>query len=121
MAYCDAQQGRSVSQLVVHIADILFRWKHLLQASGIPGEAYLRALRTSALATASLSIIPPMAPPLASDPCPLSCRLGTCPNLSDAELTGLRELGGEVKLVDRLAGAGMLVIRGKAWEAMRGR
>lgn len=55
-----------------------------------------------------------MAPPLASDPCPFSCKLGTWPSLSDAELTGSSVAGGDVKLVDKLTGAGMLVINGNA-------
>ncbi len=64
---------------------------------------------------------PPMAPPLWSELCPLSCRLGISPSLRDAEGTGCKFAGGDARLVDRLTGAGMLVIKGKAWEAISGR
>lgn len=66
-------------------------------------------------------MMPPMAPPLPSDPCPFSCKLGTWPSLSEAELTGSSVAGGDVKFVDKLTGAGMLVIKGKACDVISGK
>ena len=71
-------------------------------------KADLLALLSSAFARASRSIAA-----VASELWPFSCKLGICPSLVEDDGTGLRVAGTDDRLVLRLTGAGMLVIRGK--------